>query len=78
MSSTTTSQGWSTTVGLSALFTVKTNDRLRLYLTPRLAWSHSNTDSEAGVTGGLSSFDVTTKGLITSAAVGTSRRKLMR
>lgn len=70
-SSTTMSEGWSTTVGLSALFTVKTIERLRIYLTPRLAWSHSSTDSEAGVTGGLSSFDVTTRGFITSASVGT-------
>lgn len=71
LSSTTTSEGWGTTVGLSALVTVRTIERLRIYLTPRLAWSHSSSDNQAGVSGNRSSYDVATRGLVTSASVGT-------
>jgi len=71
LSSSNTSEGWNTTVGLSALVTVRTIDRLRLYLTPRVAWSHATSDNETGLTGALSAFTATTKGVVASGAFGT-------
>jgi hypothetical protein len=71
LTSTNKSDGWGATVGLSALVTVRTIDRLRLYLTPRVAYSHSTSDNETGLTGSLAEFTATTKGIIASGSFGT-------
>lgn len=70
LTSTNKSDGWGATVGLSALVTVRTIDRLRLYLTPRVAYSHSTSDNETGLTGSLAEFTATTKGIIASGSFG--------
>jgi len=71
LGATSTSEGWGTTVGLSALVNVRTIERLRLYLSPRLAYSHASSDNETGLTGSLSAFTVTTSGLVASGSFGT-------
>ncbi len=70
LSSTNASTGWGSTVGLSALVTVRNIERLRLYLTPRLAYSHATSDNETGFAGSLSAFTATTKGVIASGSFG--------
>jgi len=69
-SSTSSSAGWGTTVGLSVLVNVRTIERLRLYLTPRVAYSRSSTDNESGLSGSLSAFAATTKGVLASGSFG--------
>jgi len=71
LASTSTSDGWGTTVGLSALVNVRTIERLRLYLSPRLAYSYSSSDNETGLTGSLSAFTATTSGIVASGSFGT-------
>lgn len=66
-----TGEGWNTAVGLSALVTLKTVDRLRLYVAPRLAWSYSNSENGSGAAGTGIAFTTTTKGLIGSGSFGT-------
>lgn len=70
LSSTNASRGWNSTVGLSALVTVRNIERLRLYLAPRLAYSHATSDNETGFAGSLSAFTATTKGVIASGSFG--------
>jgi hypothetical protein len=62
---------WSTSVGLSALVTLHTADRFRLYVVPRAAWLRTTIDLEDSV-GGISgvSFDETTDGYVVSGALG--------
>jgi hypothetical protein len=48
--STSTSKGWGSTTGVSVLFTVRTIDQLRLYLAPRVGYTHST--SEITTSGG--------------------------
>ena len=45
--STTTSEGWTTSLGLSGLFYLGAPADLRFYLTPRVAWAWSRSDYEA-------------------------------
>jgi hypothetical protein len=71
LSSTNSSHGWGATVGLSGLVTVRTIDRLRLYLVPRVAYSHSTSDNKTGLAGSLAEFTATTKGIIASGSFGT-------
>lgn len=71
LSSSNTSEGWGSAVGLSALVNVRTIDRLRLYLSPRVAYSHSTSENETGLTGALSAFTATTTGIIASGSFGT-------
>ncbi len=71
LSSTTTSEGWASALGLSALVTVRTIERLRLYLSPRVAYSYSTSENESGLTGALSAFTATTRGVIASGSFGT-------
>ena len=70
LSSTSTSEGWGTTVGLSVLLNVRTIERLRLYLAPRLAYAHSTADNETGLTGALTGFTATTRGVLASGSFG--------
>lgn len=70
LSATNTSTGWGSAVGLSALVTVGAIDRLRLYVTPRLAYSHATSESETGITGALSALTASTKGIIASGSFG--------
>ena len=70
LSSSNTSEGWGTTVGLSALVNVRTIERLRLYVSPRLAYSYSSSDNETGLTGSLSAFNATTTGIVASGSFG--------
>jgi len=70
LSGTSTSEGWSTGLGLSALVTLKTIDRLRLYLAPRLAWSHSSSENKTGLGGDLSGYSSSQQGPIVSASFG--------
>lgn len=71
LSSSTTSEGWGSAVGLSALVNVRTIDRLRLYLSPRVAYSHSTSENESGLSGSLSAFTAKTTGIIASGSFGT-------
>jgi hypothetical protein len=70
LSSVSTSDGWGTTVGVSVLVNVRTIERLRLYLAPRLAYAHSTTDNETGLSGTLSGFTAKTTGVLASASFG--------
>lgn len=70
LSSTSTSEGWGTTVGVSVLLNVRTIERLRLYLAPRIAYSHATTDNESGLSGSLSAFTTKTTGVLASGAFG--------
>lgn len=70
LSSTSTSEGWGTTVGLSVLLNVRTIDRLRLYLAPRVAYAYSTTDNESGFAGSLSAFTSKTRGVLASGSFG--------
>lgn len=62
-------EGWNTTVGLSVLVTVKTLERLKVYVAPRLAWSYASSDNESGA-GTAIAFTTTTKGVIASGSFG--------
>lgn len=70
LSSGSTSDGWGTTAGISVLVTVRTIDRLRLYVTPRLAYLRSTTDTESGLSGSLSAFTTKTTGLLAAGSFG--------
>jgi hypothetical protein len=70
LSSSSTSEGWGTTVGVSVLLNVRTIDRLRLYLAPRLAYARTTTDNETGLSGSLSAFTAKTTGLLASGSFG--------
>ena len=71
LSASNTSEGWASAVGLSALVNVRTIDRLRLYLSPRVAYSYSSSENETGLSGALSAFTATTRGIIASGSFGT-------
>jgi hypothetical protein len=67
--STTTSTSWTTSVGLSALFYVKTLDRVRLYVAPRAAYLRTSIDIDddqplAGT------FDNSSDGFVAAGAFG--------
>ncbi len=70
LSSTSTSDGWGMTVGVSVLVNVRTIERLRLYLAPRLAYAHSTSDNETGLSGALSGFTAKTTGVLASGSFG--------
>ena len=70
LSSTSTSDGWGTTVGVSVLVNVRTIERLRLYLAPRLAYARSTTDNETGLSGALTGFTAKTTGVLASGSFG--------
>lgn len=70
LSSTSTSEGWGTSVGVSVLFNVRTIDRLRLYLAPRVAYAHSTADNETGLSGALTGFTAKTTGVLASGSFG--------
>lgn len=70
LSSSSTSEGWGTTVGVSVLVNVRTSNRLRLYLVPRLAYARSTADNESGLSGALTGFTATTTGVLASGAFG--------
>ncbi|MBL8137813.1 MAG: hypothetical protein JNL48_14400 [Acidobacteria bacterium] len=70
LSSTSTSDGWGTTVGLSVLLNVRTIERLRLYLAPRIAYAHSTADNETGLSGALTGFTAKTTGVLASGSFG--------
>lgn len=70
LSSTSTSDGWGTTVGVSVLLNVRTIDRLRLYLAPRLAYARSTADNESGLSGALTGFTAETTGVLASGSFG--------
>lgn len=70
LSSSSTSEGWGTTVGVSVLVNLRTIDRLRLYLVPRLAYARSTADNESGLSGALSGFTAKTTGVLASGAFG--------
>lgn len=71
LTSTSRSESWGSTVGLSALVTVSTIDRLRLYLVPRVAYSRTTADNETGLEGALSGYESTTTGVTASGSFGT-------
>ena len=70
LSSTSTSEGWGTTVGVSVLVNVRTIERLRLYLAPRLAYARSTSDNESGLSGALTGFTAKTTGVLASGSFG--------
>jgi hypothetical protein len=67
--STTTSTSWTTSVGLSALFYVKTLDRVRLYVAPRAAYLHTtiDLDDDQPLAG---AFDNSSTGFLAAGAFG--------
>lgn len=70
LSSTSTSDGWGTTVGVSVLLNVRTIERLRLYLAPRVAYLHSTADNETGLSGALTGFTAKATGVLASGSFG--------
>jgi hypothetical protein len=64
-----TSRSWSTSAGVSALFYVRTIDRLRFYVVPRAAYLRSTVDLEDD-SGFASAFDTDTTGYLASGAFG--------
>ena len=52
------------------LLNVRTIDRLRLYLAPRVAYAYSTTDNESGFAGSLSAFTSKTRGVLASGSFG--------
>lgn len=70
LSSTSTSEGWGTSVGVSVLVNVRTIDRLRLYLAPRIAYARSTADNESGLNGALTGFTAKTTGVLASGSFG--------
>jgi len=48
----TTSSGWGTGLGVSALFYLKKYDNLRTYVTPQFLYAHSTTSTNPGTTQG--------------------------
>ncbi|MCC6989245.1 MAG: hypothetical protein IT181_09625 [Acidobacteria bacterium] len=70
LSSTSTSEGWGTSVGVSVLVNVRTIDRLRLYLAPRIAYARSTADNESGLSGALTGFTAKTTGVLASGSFG--------
>jgi len=67
--STTTSTSWTTSVGLSALFYLKTIDRVRLYLAPRAAYLRTtiDIDDDQPLAG---TFDNESDGFVAAGAFG--------
>jgi hypothetical protein len=67
--STTTSTSWTTAVGLSALFYLKTIDRVRLYLAPRAAYLRTtiDIDDDQPLAG---TFDNESDGFVAAGAFG--------
>lgn len=65
-----TSRSWITSAGLSALFYVRTIDRLRFYVVPRAAYLRSTVDLEDD-SGFASAFDTDSTGYLASGALGT-------
>ena len=59
---------WTASAGLSALFTLRDNDRLRLYAVPRVAYVRAETSTEGGA--GLAGIESSTDGVLASAAIG--------
>ncbi len=70
LSSRNSSDGWGTTLGLSVLVNVRTIERLRFYLVPRVAYARSSADTETGFAGSLSAFTTTSKGVLASGSFG--------
>jgi len=64
----TPSETWQKGVGLSALFYVTRQDRLRTYVTPRFAYS--TTSSSAHLSGSLATSDFESQSYTTSGAFG--------
>lgn len=71
---TSRSDGVTSTTGLSLLFTVKSIDQLRLYLTPRLAYGRSTSETETGFSGSLSAIESTNEAWIGSGSFGAELR----
>lgn len=67
---TTTSTSWTTSVGLSALFYVKTLDRVRLYVAPRAAYLRTTIDIDDDQSSLGASFDNSTSGFVAAGAFG--------
>jgi hypothetical protein len=67
--STTTSTSWTTSVGLSALFYVKTLDRVRLYVAPRAAYLRTSIDLDDDQPLPRA-FDNSTTGFVAAGAFG--------
>jgi hypothetical protein len=71
---TSRSDGVTTTTGLSLLFTVKTIDQVRLYLTPRLAYGRSTSETETGLGGVSSAIESTNEAWIGAGSFGAEFR----
>lgn len=71
---TSRTDGVTSTTGLSLLVTVKTIDQLRLYVTPRLAYGRSTSETETGLGGTASTIKSTNEAWIGSGSFGAEFR----
>lgn len=71
---TSRSDAVTSTTGVSLLFTVKTIDQLRLYVTPRLAYGRSTSETETGLGGTSSAIESTNEAWIGSGSFGAEFR----
>ena len=69
---TTTSTGWTASVGASALFYVGAPDTLRFYVSPRLAyvWTRTDTESEPASLTPLGPFESESDGFLVAGSFG--------
>jgi hypothetical protein len=69
---TSTSDGWATSAGISALFFFGAPDALRFYLTPRVAyvWTRSETESEPASLTQLGAYESKTDGFLVAGSFG--------
>jgi hypothetical protein len=70
--STTTSDGWASSIGVSALFYLGAPDALRFYVTPRVAYAWSRTENEAaaGDLLQLGPYETESDGLLVAGSFG--------
>jgi len=69
ITSTSSVESQSTSVGMSALVTLHRADRFRLYVVPRAAWVRSTVELDGGLAG-EATVDTTTDGWLASGGVG--------
>lgn len=73
---TTTTTGWSSSVGLSALFYLGSPANLRFYLSPRVAygWSRTETENSPPISQQLASYRSESDGLLAAGSFGAQYR----
>lgn len=70
LSSSSRVEGWGNSIGLSALLTVRSIDQLRVYVTPRLAYTRTTAESSGNTGTTLGGFTQDASGFTASGAFG--------